>query len=312
VRRQYKHAPGHAVSLLQCLVAPQLDLAVRQAAAIQLKNLCMREWTPDDPDEDDLTSGSALTAAPAPAAGALVARPPRGIADADKAVVRANLLEAVVQAPPLLRAQLGVVLRVVAEADFPERWPELAPAVGAALSSPEPSRVYGALFVLRFLARKYEYKDGTQRQVLHALVRDTFPSLLRIVQGLLALNSTAPDVAELLKLVLKTLWSATYMDIPPTLLDATEFHAWMSALGAVVELPLPVEAQPEDKDDRAAWPWWKAKKWCVSCARARGAGARTCARTSMLGAQAHGGVSCVAQHTCARATLATAAFACAC
>jgi hypothetical protein len=261
VRRQFKHAPGHAVSLLQCLVAPQLDLGVRQAAAIQLKNLCMREWTPDDPDEDDPASGSALTAAPA--AGAAAARP-RGIADADKAVVRANLLEALVQAPPLLRAQLGVVLRVVAEADFPERWPELAPAVGAALTSPEPGRVYGALFVLRFLARKYEYKDGTQRQVLHALVRDTFPSLLRIVQGLLALNSTAPDVAELLKLVLKTLWSATYMDIPPTLLDATEFHAWMTVLGTVVELPLPVEAQPEDKDERAAWPWWKAKKWCVA------------------------------------------------
>ena len=214
---------------------------MRQAAAIHFKNLCSREW---DPEEEE------AGAAPRPR-----------LPEADKAVVRANMLEALVQSPPIIRAQLGVALRSQLEADFPERWPELLPGILGALGSTEKERLHGGLFALRFLCRKYEYKNEAARAMLHGVVAQVAPALLQLTQGLLALGSLQLEVAELLKLVLKTLWSCLCMDIPPTLQPAEAFHPRMLVLGALVELPLPIEAQPADRDDREAWAWWKAKKW---------------------------------------------------
>jgi len=232
---------------MQCVVAPQLELPLRQAAAIQFKNLVLREW---DPEEDDQRPAQAPGAPPHPA-----------LPDADKAMVRANMLEAVVQAPPLIRAQLGVALRTMLEADYPERWPGLLPQINACLLSSEAGRLYGGLFCLRMVCRKYEYKDVSVRPLLHAVVVETLPQLQRITQGLLALNSTADEVAELLKLVLKTLWSCVYMDVPPSMQQPDTFHGWMTMLGALIELQFPAGCQPVEDEDRQAWPWWKTKKW---------------------------------------------------
>lgn len=46
----------------------------------------------------------------------------------------------------------------------------------------EQQRLYGALFALRILARKYEFKDEEERAPLGTLVEATFPILLRILQ----------------------------------------------------------------------------------------------------------------------------------
>ena len=43
--------------------------------------------------------------------------------------------------------------------DYPERWPDLLPAVMQNLTSPEQHRIHGALYCLRIIARKYEFKD---------------------------------------------------------------------------------------------------------------------------------------------------------
>ena len=252
---QYKFAPGHLSSLMQCVVASQLDVSLRQAAAIQFKNLCLRVWDPDTGDGQ--------------------APPQQQLRPEDKALVRANMLEAVVQAPARIQSQLVVALRVQLEADYPDAWPDLLPSVLAALQSPEVARVAGALAVLRVLCRKYEYKDVASRPQLHAICAATLPSLHGIATRLLASVSAAGGVARgcpeevvgqvptLLKLVLKSLWSCVYMDIPPSLQAGEVFHGWMGVLGSVISLSLPLEAQPGDVEERQQWPWWKAKKWAL-------------------------------------------------
>lgn len=47
----------------------------------------------------------------------------------------------------------------------------------------EQQRLYGALFALRILTRKYEFKDEEERAPLGTLVDATFPILLRIFQA---------------------------------------------------------------------------------------------------------------------------------
>lgn len=239
---------------MQCVVASQLDVSLRQAAAIQFKNLCLREW---DPESD------------------AQAAPQQQLRPEDKALVRANMLEAVVQAPPRIQSQLVVALRVQLEADYPDAWPDLLPSVLTALQSPEVARVSGALAVLRVLCRKYEYKDAASRPLLHAICAASLPSLHGIATRLLASVASAGGVGPgcpgevvtqvplLLKLVLKSLWSCVYMDIPPSLQQGEVFHGWMTVLGAVISMALPLEAQPGDVEERQQWPWWKAKKWAM-------------------------------------------------
>ena len=60
-----------------------------------------------------------------------------------------------------------------------------------------------------------------------------------ILQGLVASNSAALDVAELVKLCLKTFWSATWMEAPPILLQADQFAGWMTVLHTLLVRPVP-------------------------------------------------------------------------
>lgn len=53
----------------------------------------------------------------------------------------------------LYRVQLGECLKTIIHADYPEHWPRLLDWVKHNL---QDQQVYGALFVLRILSRKYE------------------------------------------------------------------------------------------------------------------------------------------------------------
>lgn len=56
------------------------------------------------------------------------------------------------------RTQLGECLKSIVHADYPERWPQLLPLLDNNMKagSAHPQRLYGALYTLRILTRKYE------------------------------------------------------------------------------------------------------------------------------------------------------------
>ena len=80
---------------------------------------------------------------------------------------------------------------------------------------------------------------------------------------LLGMDSSAPELAELLKLVCKTFWSATYMAIPAILNQEAQFAGWMACLHALMVKPLPL-VRPRGVDCR----------WCSAAAVPLGAGRR--------------------------------------
>jgi hypothetical protein len=79
---EYQHVEGHLVGLLQIVVAANVDLSIRQVASIYLKNVSARDWMPREPGDR------------------------RKISESDKTTVRENLLEAIIQAPPIIRCIL--------------------------------------------------------------------------------------------------------------------------------------------------------------------------------------------------------------
>ena len=53
-------------------------------------------------------------------------------------------------------------------------------------------RLYGALYALRILARKYEFKDEEDRAPLTGIVNSTFPALLQLFQVPATTESSLP------------------------------------------------------------------------------------------------------------------------
>lgn len=218
-------------------MTPTLDIAVRQVASIHFKNLVSRHWKSSEVGEQ--------------------------ISEADKRTVRENIFEALVHAPPIIRVQLGDGLKTLIHCDYSERWPSLLPNINVNLRAQDQQRVYGALFALRILTRKYEFKDDDERTPVYQIIETTFPTLLEIFKYLLSMVNPPVEVADLVKLICKIFWSSTYMEIPRQLHDPHVFTAWMACFHNLLERPVPQEGQPVDPEQRKAWGWWKVKKWTV-------------------------------------------------
>ncbi|KAK4804484.1 hypothetical protein SAY86_004301 [Trapa natans] len=233
---QFQYTPQHLVRLLQIIVDGNCDMAVRQVASIHFKNFIAKNWSPQEPDEQ------------------------HKILEADKSMVRDHILVFVAQVPPLLRVQLGECIKTIIHADYPEQWPQLLEWVKHSL---QDQQIYGALFVLRILTRKYEYKSDEERTPVYHIVNETFPSLLNIFNTLLQIANPPLEVADLIKLICKIFWSSIYLEIPKQLLDPNVFNGWMVLFLNLLERPVPFEGQPADPELRKSWGWWKVKKWTV-------------------------------------------------
>lgn len=240
---QYSYSKGHVVGLMQVAVAAQAELPMRQAASIHFKNLVAKGWEPRREDSARLN-------------------------EEDKATVRANVLEAVIQSPDRIRSQLVECMKVIVNADFPEKWPEILPTLLQYLATDDVPRVYGAVQVIMLLCRKYEFKDKDEREVLAPVIDASFPRLLAMLQSLIAMENKRNDqqLAALVKLIVKTYWSATYLDIPPNLMRGDVFGAWITCMHQIIVMPVPEEGQPTEKSERKNFPWWKAKKWSLHIA----------------------------------------------
>ncbi|XP_027925863.1 importin beta-like SAD2 [Vigna unguiculata] len=232
---QFQYAPQHLVRLLQIIVDNNVDMGVRQVASIHFKNFIAKNWSPLDETQQK-------------------------ISQSDKDVVRDHILVFVTQVPPLLRVQLGECLKTVIHCDYPEQWPHLLDWVKHNL---QDQQVYGALFVLRILSRKYEFKSDEERVPVYRIVDETFPHLLNIFNGLVQIVNPSLEVADLIKLICKIFWSSIYLEIPKLLFDQNIFNAWMMLFLNILERPVPSEGQPVDPDLRKSWGWWKVKKWTV-------------------------------------------------
>jgi len=240
---QYSYAKGHVVGLMQVAVAAQAELPMRQAASIHFKNLVGKAWDPRREESARLH-------------------------EEDKATVRANVLEALIQSPDIIRRQLVECMKVVINADYPEKWPDLLPTLLSYMQTDDVPRVFGAVQVIMLLCRKYEFKDKDEREVLAPVIDAAFPRLLAMLQTLLAMEDRRGDtqLAGLVKLIVKTYWSATYLDIPAPLMRPEVYGAWITCMHRIIVMPVPEQGQATEKAERKNFPWWKAKKWSLHIA----------------------------------------------
>lgn len=249
----------------------KVQFEVRQAGAIQLKNICRECWV-----ERKSFDGTPLpplnhVTGPNGQSGPVV------LSEADKEAVKTLLVDALLtEHEKSVRDILAETLHSIAVEDFPERWPTLFPTLMNVINSGnDPSQalhVHNALLALRKICKRYEYKAKELRGPLDDIVTQTFPVLLPLAQGLCDPNQHSLEAALMLKQILKIFWSSTqfYMPMNGPLSSAEAIQPWFDVFRAVLLKPLPEastglepKGQPTDIHERNQWPWWKVKKWAI-------------------------------------------------
>ncbi|KAL7531578.1 hypothetical protein ACHAXR_006571, partial [Thalassiosira sp. AJA248-18] len=277
--------PGATLMLIAITEEKQVQYEVRQAAAIQLKNICRECWAERMsylghplPSIDGATNPDGT-----PQQSPL-------LSDEDKHAVKPKLIECLLTEPDKsIRDLMAETLHCIAIHDFPDKWPELLPVLLQAVSqSADPSqalRVHNALLAMRKVCKRYEYKSREQRGPLNEIVTHSFPLLLPLAQRLSGPTEHSLEAAMMLKQILKIFWSSTQFYLPngnnadgsacassssPALANPNAMEPWFEVLKAVLVKPLPEantglepKDQPTTKEERNAWPWWKVKKWAA-------------------------------------------------
>eukprot|EP00892_Ulva_mutabilis_P009974 jgi/Ulvmu1/7349/UM036_0009.1 len=235
---------GFCLTLLKISSQPDIDVALRQLAAIQLKNTVKRRWA----------RSADCSRSPAPR-----------IPDADRRSIMTNLHECVVRSPREVQAQLLEVTRQIASHDFPDPWDNLLPDALASLACGDPARMYGSLQILRKVASSLEF-CSEHAQTMQEFSRAVLPVLVQLMWRILSEDGATEAAAVMLRVSLKIFYSCIFMSIPECLVKGEALaRQWLQALLAVMqhEMPIDVASPPHERENSA---WWKLRKWLLRVA----------------------------------------------
>ncbi|KAM7163551.1 importin-7 [Macrochelys suwanniensis] len=228
-------------TLLQITMSEQLDLPVRQAGVIYLKNMITQYW----PDRET-TPGEI---------------PPYSIPEEDRHCIRENIVEAIIHSPELIRVQLTTCIHHIIKHDYPNRWTAVVEKIGFYLQSDNSACWLGILLCLYQLVKNYEYKKPEERSPLIAAMQHFLPVLKdRFIQ----LLSDPSDQSVLIqKQIFKIFYALVQYTLPLELINQQNLTEWIEILKTVVDRDIPAETLQVDEDDRPELPWWKCKKWAL-------------------------------------------------
>uniref|UniRef100_A0A4W4E9M5 Importin N-terminal domain-containing protein n=1 Tax=Electrophorus electricus TaxID=8005 RepID=A0A4W4E9M5_ELEEL len=231
-----------APTLLQIIVSEQVEFPVRQAAAIYLKNMVSQYWQDREPSLGEVVF-------------------PFNIHENDRGQIRNNMVEAIIQCPESIRAQLTVCLRAIIKHDFPGRWTGIVDKISVYLQSQNSGSWYGSLLALYQLVKTYEFRKAEERAPLLAAMQLFLPRIQQLLSQLLP-DATVFSVL-IQKQILKIFHALVQYSLPLQLLSNTVMTQWMEILRAVVDREVPPETLEVDEDDRPELVWWKCKKWAM-------------------------------------------------
>lgn len=221
-----------------------IDMPVRQAGAVYLKNTIMNNW-----EDREVDAGQPI---------------PFSIHEQDRAMIRDSIVDAVVIAPELIRAQLCVCVNNIIKHDFPGRWTQVVDKVSIYLQNTDPNGWNGALLCLYQLVKNYEYKKSNERAPLTEAMTLLLPMVHNLMINLLSndpLNDNDQFVL-LQKLILKIYYALTQYALPLDIITRETFAQWMEVCRQVLERPTnPKTRLDESPDDNMELPEWKVKKW---------------------------------------------------
>lgn len=226
-------------SLLQVVMQNDLDMPVRQAGVIYLKNMITQNWP--SPDQDLTTTAFYIH-------------------EQDRAMIRDSIVEAIVHAPDLVRVQLCVCVNHIIKCDFPGRWPQVVDKISIFLQNPDVSGWTGALLAMYQLVKNYEYKKQNERLPLTEAMNLLLPMIYNLMVNLMNLQSEQSVLLQ--KQILKIYFALTQYFLPLDVISKEMFSQWMEICRQIIDRPAPDSSNLDD-EERLEMPWWKVKKWAT-------------------------------------------------
>ncbi|CAE6534492.1 unnamed protein product [Rhizoctonia solani] len=234
--------PGMLSAVVQIVGTNGVDLSVRQAAVVFLKNSVARGY--------GITNASAQQQ---------LSTPP--IPETDKQYIKQHILPLIVASPNrAIRIQLAAVLKTLVSHDFPEKWPGFMDNVVQLLQSDRPESVFGGMTALLEIFKTYRYRPDESTKILPQIIEKTFP-LLVTLGAKAAANPNAPESADFLHLILKTYKNSIQQRLTDHQQASSSLVPWGRLFFAVINVQPAADQIPEDLEEREKCPWWKAKKW---------------------------------------------------
>ncbi|XP_011502496.1 PREDICTED: importin-7 isoform X2 [Ceratosolen solmsi marchali] len=233
---------GFAPGLLQVVMSNDVDMPVRQAGVIYLKNFITSNWI-----DREAENGSV----------------PFSIHEQDRGMIRDAIVDATVHAPELIRIQLAVCISNIVKHDFPGRWTQIVDKITIYLQNPDASCWPGVLLALYQFVKNFEYKKADERGPLHEAMNLLLPMIYQLILRLL--SDPSEQSVLLQKQILKIFFALTQYTLPLDLISKEIFSQWMDIVRQVADRPVPPETNNPDLDDdeRAELAWWKCKKWAL-------------------------------------------------
>ncbi|KAL1130891.1 hypothetical protein AAG570_012132 [Ranatra chinensis] len=220
---------------------PDVNMPIRQAAAIYLKNLITQHWA-----DKEAEPGAPLHFT---------------IHEQDRAMIRDAIVDAVVLAPEMIRVQLSVCVSTIIRIDFPGRWTQIVDKISIYIQNPDADGWSGALLCLYQLVKTFEYRKSQERGPLNDAMNLLLPMIYQLCVRVL------PDDSEqsvlLQKQILKIYFALTQYVLSLDLITKDVFSQWMEIVRQVVDRPVPEHTNTVDEDERPDLAWWKCKKWAV-------------------------------------------------
>ncbi|CAD5234879.1 unnamed protein product [Bursaphelenchus xylophilus] len=230
---------GFTSLLLDIVSDETVELAVRQASGIFLKNHIRELWVLD---ADEV--GKKLP-----------------IAEQDKVAIRQVIVAKIISAPEALKVQLCVCMQFILRHDFPEVWPGIVDELLRLFSSNEGAAWYTGLLITHRLAKIFEYK----RQVDKKPFLETMARLLPVFYARFAaiIDDQSQEANVLQKLMLKIFYCFIQFSLSTDALTPESFGHWLALFVKIVERDIPTEVEQIDYEDRDETIWWKCKKWAL-------------------------------------------------
>lgn len=235
-----RYQDGFVGALLQILANASSSSSVKQAVAIFLKRLIENGYDKSEDCSDR-------------------------ISDADKALLRSVIFDAIVHSEPSIQVQWLKCLQTIVDVEFPHGCQHLIAQVEKAIRSSDPKLAHGGLLTLQQIFSVFRWKPAKQRKPVHELIKKIFGELVQIGSQLAALDCSNQQAGKALHLICKSYFNSIQYELSKPQQKPESISAWGALFMALVQKDIPEEVQPADKDDRPEFPWWKAKKWAYHC-----------------------------------------------
>lgn len=105
-----------APTLLRIVMQNDVDMKNRLAGSIYLKNLIIQNW-----QDREVEAGAPII---------------YSIHEQDRAIIRENIVEAIVLTPQVIRAQLAQCVNHIIKYDFPGRWTQIVDKINIYFQNP--------------------------------------------------------------------------------------------------------------------------------------------------------------------------------